>query len=371
MNMERPMPERTPLYDRAAQAGAVFQEISGWLVPGNYGTALGEYRLSCEHAGLFDQSHRGKIELTGPDAVSFLHNLCTNDIQGLPVGHGCEGFLTTAKAKVVAYARVFCLPGQENQKALWLDVDPGQSAAVVLHLNKYLISEQVEITDRTKDFGQLHLAGLEAKSVLTQLMGKELALEDLQILLDTAAGPSAWQIRRDDRLSVPGYDILSPAQGADRVWQALIDAGARPAGQEAFEILRLEAGTPVYGIDIDETVMAPEVGRTEQAISYTKGCYLGQETIVRTRDLGHVNRSLMGLKISGDRAVPGGSKLFREGKEVGRVTSSGVSPRLRVIALAYVQRGCQETGARLELQAAEGVRTAKVSSLPFLVSSGD
>jgi folate-binding protein YgfZ len=212
---------------------------------------------------------------------------------------------------------------------------------------------------------------LEAKSVLTQLMGKELALEDLQILLDTAAGPSAWQIRRDDRLSVPGYDILSPAQGADRVWQALIDAGARPAGQEAFEILRLEAGTPVYGIDIDETVMASEVGRTQQAISYTKGCYLGQETIVRTRDLGHVNRSLMGLKISGDKAVPQGSKLFREGKEVGRVTSSAVSPRLGVIALAYVQRGCQETGARLELQAAEGVRTAEVSSLPFLASSGD
>ena len=341
------------------------------LIAGESGEIAAEYRQTCDHAGLFDQSQRGRVELTGPDAVSFLHNLCSNDIQGLAVGRGREAFLTTAKAKVVTYARIFCHQGEDNSKVLWLDLDPGQAAAVVQHLNKYLISEQVEIIDRTKDFGQLHLAGPEARAVLAKLIGREVELEDLQILSDMAKARSAWQIRRVDRLSVAGYDILYPAQEAENIRQGLLEAGARPAGQQAFEILRLEAGTPVYGVDIDETVLAPEVGRTEKAISYSKGCYLGQETIVRTRDLGHVNRSLLGLKITGDKAVPPGSKLVREGKEVGKVTSSVFSPRLgTAIALAYVQRGCQEPGTPVEVERQDGLRTGEVSPLPFIGGSG-
>jgi folate-binding protein YgfZ len=344
------------------------------LMPGNYTNAAVEYRQCCDHAGLFDQSQRGKVEITGPDAVSFLHNLCSNDIQGLATGGGCEAFMTTAKAKVVAFARIFRLPSEENQKALWLDLDPGQSATVVQHLNKYLISEQVEITDRTNEFIQVHLAGPEAKTVLTRFIGKEmLPLANLQILLVASEPLNKLHFRRHDRLSLPGYDILCPAPEAEWLWKALLEAGAHSAGPEAFEILRLEAGTPVYGIDIDETILAPEVGRTERAISYSKGCYLGQETIVRTRDLGHINRSLLGLKISGDIAVPRGGKLFREGKEVGKVTSSAFSPRLGVtIGLAYVHRGSQEPGSRLEVKTPEGLRmAAEVSPLPLIVSSGD
>src|SRR5439155_4477699 len=133
-------------------------------------------------------------------------------------------------------------------------------------------------------------------------------------------------------------------------WQILTQAGARPAGKEAFEVLRVEAGVPRYGVEMNEERFVVEVGRTPQAISYSKGCYLGQEPIVMARDRGHVNRTLLGLKLNGDPA-PHGSLLHRDGKEVGRVTSSVVSPRLgAAVALGYLRRGCWEPGTAVEVE---------------------
>jgi folate-binding protein YgfZ len=179
-------------------------------------------------------------------------------------------------------------------------------------------------------------------------------------------GDGTVQFRRRDRLGVPGIDVVCLPDEAASLWQSWVAAGARPAGLEAYEVLRVEAGTPVYGKDIDESNLAPEVGRTARAISYTKGCYLGQEPIVRVRDLGHVNRVLTGLKVSGALPLPPGSKLGRDGKEVGHVTSSVLSPGLgSVIALAYVRRGHSEPGTALEVEAAGAHRQAGVTSLPF------
>src|SRR6266852_6018397 len=135
------MPEHSPFHDVGAQAGAVFAEDAGWLLPAHYGDSAGEYRQAVERAAFFDVSHCGKIELTGPEAASFLHNLCTNDILNLPRGGGCEAFLTTAKARVIAPILVSRLP--QDEAALWLDVSPGLAAKVAGHLDHYLISEQV------------------------------------------------------------------------------------------------------------------------------------------------------------------------------------------------------------------------------------
>ena len=128
---------------------------------------------------------------------------------------------------------------------------------------------------------------------------------------------------------------------------------------------------PVYGIDIDDDVLAPEVGRTGQAISYAKGCYLGQETIVRIRDLGHVNRTLMGLKIQENNVLPRGSQVFHDDKEVGEVTSSVMSPRSGAIALAYLHRSCQAVGTRVEVAVETGRVPGEVASLPFLDSGAN
>jgi folate-binding protein YgfZ len=360
------MPERTPLYDVTSGAGAVFAEDAGWLMPAHYGDAVAEYRQTCEQAGLFDLSHRGKIKLTGRDALSFLHNLCTNDIKNLPAGAGREAFLCNAQARVVAHLLAHRVSWQ-GEDALWLDVAPGLAEKVCKHLNHYLISEEVESTDCTREYAHLHLAGPQALHLLERAHHEPVKpLQELENRVWLFDGTFPCQLRRHDALGLPGYDLVFPAVHAGQVWSVLAQAGARPTGLEAYEILRVEAGTPVYGKDIDESNLAPEVGRTAQAVCYTKGCYLGQEPIVRIRDLGHVNRLLLGLKVAGAGPVPQGARLLRDGKEAGQVASSVVSPRLRTtIALAYVRRGSHTPGTRLEVEAEGSHRTADVVSLPF------
>ncbi len=343
------MPERTPLYQACAEAGAEFTENAGWLVPRRFKGVEEEYRNTWQEAAVFDLSDHGKIELSGPDSPSFLHNLCTNDIVHLAPGGGCEAFFATLKAKIVAHAFLYRAVAPAAETGFWTDVAASATERLFKHLNRYLISEQVEINDRSKEFAQIYLAGPKAISVVRQVAGHEFAeLADWEHRQISIGPAQACQIRRHDLLNLPGYDILCANQHAVIVWRMLTQAGAYPVGAETFNILRIEAGTPIEGLDFDENYLVMELGRTKQTISYTKGCYLGQEPVVRSRDLGHVNRTLLGVKIHARSAVKSGTKLLREGKEVGQVTSSAYSPRLdTAIALAYIRRGNQEPGTVL------------------------
>jgi glycine cleavage system T protein len=358
------MLDRTPLYLVTEKAGATFVEENGWLIPADYGNVLSEYQNTVHHAALFDSGHHGKLEVTGKDASKFLHNVSTNEVVQLPVGSGCEAFLTTGQAKIVAFVLIYHTRFPDGREAVWLDVGPGMGENIYQHLDRYHISEELELADRTHELAQLHLAGPRALEVLEQAVQAKLPdLTELQHCGQTLASATCT-FRRHDPLGVPGYDILCPADGSDAVWQTLLAAGARPAGSEAYRTLRVEAGTPVYGLDIDETNLPQEVARTERTVSFTKGCYIGQETVARIRTYGHVNRSLVGLKLIGEGAATQGAKLFRDGKEAGHVTSSVVSPRLGMaIALAYVRRGNQEPGTSLMIEG--GSRTAEVVALPF------
>ncbi len=319
---------------------------------------MSEYELARQKAALFDVSERGKIELTGADAVKFLHNLCTNDILNLPVGAGCEAFLCTVKAKAVAHLLVYRAP-----ESLWLDTAPGTAEKVWKHLDHYLISEQVEIADRTGDFAQFHVAGPEADAVLHRAADGPVALSGHQHMLLSIGDGEPCFVRRNDALGLPGFDVLCPVKQTEGVWRCLTDAGAGAAHAETYHILRVEAGTPLFGVDIDEDRFVVEVGRITQAICYTKGCYLGQEPIVMARDRGHVNRAFRGLQMPGDSPLAAGTKLLRDGAEVGQVTSSVVSPRLGVIALAYLRRGSWDPGTQVQVEG--DARTAAVASLPF------
>ncbi len=359
------MAEQTPLYELAAQAGAAFAEQAGWSIPQHYGDSTREYEQTRRGAGFIDLSHRGKVELTGPEAAGFLHNLCTSDISNLPLGAGCEFFLTTNKAKVVAHGYAYHVRLHDGRPALWLDVPPGQAEPVIKHLDHFVISEQVEFADRTREFAQMHLAGPEATRVLEKALADDVpALDELQHMIRTVGADATASIRRRDALGLPGYDVVCLRNRAPAVWEALLRGGANPAGTQAYHLLRVEAGTPEFGLDIDENTFAPEAGRTARAICYTKGCYLGQEPIVMARDRGQVNRSLLGLHLTGE-PVPRGSLLFQGGKEVGRTMSSVLSPRLGAIALAYIRRGSQEPGTALEVEAAGQRRPAVVAALPF------
>jgi tRNA-modifying protein YgfZ len=358
------MSTRTPLHDVASAAGAAFAEDAGWIIPVRYVDAAADYRQARDGAAIFDVSHRGKVEVTGPDAAAFLHNLCTNDILNLPAGRSCEAFFTTAKARVVVPVMIDHLRFADGREVFWLETAPGLGDRLVKHLDHYLISEQVEILDRTTDFAELHLAGPRAGEVLKALGGDLADLAEGQVV-PRAFGGAHGHVRRGDALGVPGYDIVCPRGEAVPVWQSLLTAGARPAGLEAYEILRVEAGTPVFGPDMDENRFVVEVGRAARAICYTKGCYLGQEPIVMARDRGQVNRTLLGLTVQGEGAVPHGARVLRDGGEVGQVTSSVVSPRLGTIALAYLRRGNQEPGTAVVVETPAGTRPAEVVSLPF------
>jgi folate-binding protein YgfZ len=307
------------------------------------------YRQALESAAVFDHSDRGKLIVSGADARAFLHNLSTNDIKGLKPGTSCEAFFATAQAKAVAYVRIFCseLNGAET---FAIDLDPGLSQKVTAHLNRFIISEQVELADTTAEYSQWHVAGPNAETGINK------------------TGPNGTnKVRRCDRLGIPGWDILCKAAEGRQTHAILAEIGAPPAGPDVFNVLRTEAGMPVYGIDIDENRFVVEVGRTKQAISYTKGCYLGQEPIVMARDRGHVNRTLLGLRVRAEELLPRGTKLTREGKEVGEITSSVISPRFGTIALAYIRRGNQEPGIVLEWTTGGRAGTAEVASLPFII----
>lgn len=358
------MVEPSPLHGDTQLAGAVLVEEAGWLMPLHFGNAQAEYAQAHERAVLSDLSHRGKVELAGPDAVRFLHNLCTNDIVSLPVGAGCEAFLANLQARVVAHVFAHRLRYLDASEGLWLDTAPGMGAKVHKHLDHYLISERVELFDRTAEYAQLAVIGPGARAILERVLPN---LPELPRFRNTVLphGKIPVQVRHQDILNLPGYDLVCPREEAGHLWQTIREQGALPAGLAAWERLRVEAGLPEDGKDIDENTLAPEVGRTAQAICYTKGCYLGQEPIVRIRDLGHVNRTLRGLLVDGEELLPSGTKVHHEGKEIGRVTSSVVdSGRGKILALAYIRRG-HEAGMAVEVETAAARRAAVVSSLPF------
>lgn len=362
------MLNESPFADADSRAGARFAEDAGWRMPAQFGDPSAEYQHALSAAAVFDVSNRGKVFVSGREAAQFLHNLCTNEVVRMAPGAGCEAFLTDGRAKVVSFARIYRLPSTDEDR-FWLDVDPGTAAAVAAHLDRHHISEQVEIIDRTSEFGRLHLAGPRAGDVVAKLLGgTDPPFVEHAHFIGTLGSIDGCEIRRSDSLGMPGYDLICPVAAAERVWEEVVAAGAAPAGWKAYDILRVEAGTPVYGKDIDDTNLPQEIGRTDRAISFTKGCYIGQETVARIRTYGHVNRSLVGLRVKGDQPVPAGTKLYRDGQEIGRVTSSVLSPRLGPIALAYVKRGLETPGSVVEMQTAGG-ESAEVAGLPFAASS--
>jgi tRNA-modifying protein YgfZ len=328
-------------------------------------TLLEEYAAARTGAALFDRSAAAKIELAGPEAAIFLHNLSTQDVKKLADGEGCETFLTNAKARVVAHGAVSCLHWH-GHPVYWFDTEPGQAEPVLQHLNHFLISEQVELADRTSGLGLLRLVGSSAAAIVTKACGATVPTLALWRHATLACDGAAIVVRYHNILNLPGYDCFCEASQTPRLRERLITAGALPAGAPTHELLRVEAGWPVVGIDMDENRFVVEVGRGAQAICYTKGCFLGQEPIVMARDRGQVNRMLLGILCGAGPTLAAGTRLFQGDAEVGQITSSVESPRLgQTIALAYIRRGSQEPGTKLTIEPIAAGRHGVVSSLPF------
>jgi tRNA-modifying protein YgfZ len=297
---------------------------------------------------IFDRSRVGKLRLLGADAPGFVHNISTNDVKALPLGGGCETYFCDARAKALFVATVYhILWGGEH--ALWLETTPGYEVNLLKHLDRFLIAEAVELSDVTTEFGQLHVAGPEAKTVLETALADTIPdLPEFGHMERTFGINVTCSIRRRTLLGVPGYDIVGLANRMDAVRQLLVTAGAKLGSAEEFEVMRIEAGTPIQGVDFDETRFVMEIGRAANAVSYAKGCFPGQEPIVMARDrAGRINRSFLRLQVESSEALKPGTKLKAGEDEVGLVTSAIMSAKLGSIAVGYVHWKHIETGTKL------------------------
>ncbi len=327
-----------------------------------------DYRAALTEAALFDTSAAGKLLLTGADAPMFLGNLSTNDIKNLPLGGGCAAYFCDSRAKVQFQAWIYHVRLADEQHAMWIETTSGRNAALAKYLDRYLISERVEITDVTEAYAQWHLAGPHAARVLGQALDPPLpTLPEFGHLERILGSRASCSIRQRELLGQPGFDLVCRKELEAEVRDRIYSTGVVLGTPETFETLRIEAGTPLFGQDIDENRFVMEVAHATRAVSYSKGCYLGQEPIVMARDrAGHVNRTLLGLKVlEGHLPLAAGTKLFHDGQEVGVVTSSCLSPRLQLpVALAYLRWKHQEPGTHMEAETAAGKLPVEILGLP-------
>ena len=347
---------------------ARFIELGGAEAVEHYGDPSGELAVLHNSAGVLDLSFRSRICLTGADRVRFLHGQVTNDVKNLRVGRGCYAALVTAKGKMESDFNVYCLPDE-----LLLDFEPGLTGAVSPRLEKYIVSDDVQLADVASLYGLLSVQGPKAKAAVLGLgLVQDIPPEPFSFV--TAADPAAGEMYliNQPRLGSSGFDLFVPSASlgavADKLLAAATAAGGCACGWQAFETARIEAGIPRFGADMDATTLPLEAGIESRAVSYNKGCYIGQEVINRIHSFGHVNRELRGLRLAEDlTALPvKGDKLFHAGKEVGAITSAVKSPRLKAnLALGYVRREANQLGTELTLRPAGREITAKIVPLPF------
>ena len=349
--------------------GAQFSELNGMETVADYGDWQAEYRALRESAGVLDLSFRGRICLLGTDRVRFLHGQITNDVKRLRAGEGCYAALTTAKGKMESDLNVFNL-GDE----LLLDFEPGLTEKVSQRLEKFIVADDVQIADAAPHYGLLSVQGPKAAQVLNAVgLASDRALEkERSIAKISDATLGDIYLANFPRIGVKGFDIYVPNPSLGAVADKLIAVakglGGRLCGWTAFETARIEAGVPRFGADMTEANLPMECG-IDHAMSFNKGCYIGQEVLNRIHTMGHVTKELRGLRLADDlETLPRpGDKLFHNGKEMGHITSAVKSPALNAnIALGYVRREANAVGTVLTLKTAAGESLAKIVELPFV-----
>ena len=315
-------------------------------------------------AGIVNRSaSSGRLLLTGADRRSYLQGLLTNDIEALRPGTGCYAAMLTAQGRMLTDMRVL-----ELGDAVLLDLPAQVTAAIRDHLERFVFTEDVAVEDVTASRGVAGLIGPKALDVLAAA-GTEGRTPSA--LFDSArvrmSGADVVLVR-SDAAGIPGFDLFASDENIPRIESLLAGAGAVRATEEDAEIVRIESGRPRFGADMDEETLPLEAGLEDRAISRTKGCYVGQEVIVRVIDRGHgrVARRLVGFTLSAAATPPSpGSRVVAGDKDVGRVTSSTFSPALaRPIALGYIHRDFVEPGTAVSIEpSGDG---AVVASLPFV-----
>jgi folate-binding protein YgfZ len=291
-----------------------------------------QYNAAHNSAALIERSSQGTVTLTGADRASFLHALLTNDVAGLPKGRGVYAAYLTPQGRMISDMRVI-----ETGSRMLLSVDRHVAAPLAERFDKLVFSEDVQAKDAS-DIAVLGVHGPSAARMIQHATGVSVA--DLQSQYDNITVESLT-IVRDDALGVLGYDVYLPVSDRDAIRAKLIEAGAEQVSDEVAEALRIEAGRPRFGVDMTTDTIPLEAGIEDRAISFTKGCYVGQEVIVRVMHRGHgrVARRLMSIVITDGEVPARGDKILLGDRAVGEITSATASPRMgSPLALGYVQR---------------------------------
>jgi folate-binding protein YgfZ len=328
-----------------------------------------QYRAIRHGAGVVNRSDRGRLRLTGKDRRDYLQGLLTNDIAALSAGSGCYACLLTAQGRMIADMYVI-----ETGEAVVIDLERAVAQRVAGHLEQFVFSEDVEVADVSASVGQIGVFGPRAAAIVSDVVGgtSPADLEALTVLGHLTRpwnGAPALVVGRDD-LGGVGFDILIGAGHADALATALKDAGAIGVNADVAEVCRIENGRPVFGKDMTEDTIPLEAGIEDRAISLTKGCYVGQEIIIRVLHRGHgrVARRLVGLTLEPGAPVPAHGAAVRGGdREIGAVTSAVLSPALdRPIAMGYVHRDFVEPGTAVAVIDGSEASPALVTRLPFV-----
>ena len=335
-------------------------------IPANYGDTLAEYAAVREGGGgLIDLSSRGRILVSGIEAVPFLNGLITNDVKVLEVGAWMPAAFPNVQGRLLAAIRVL-----NRGEDYLIDTEAITHAKVLQLLGRFTLAGDFRVTDVTKETALVSIQGGGGGAAISATLGEAAATVERQRIVDTQL-PNVGDVTviRASHTAEDGFDLFTSADDAGSLWDVLIAAGARPVGLDALEILRIESGLPRYGADMDETTIVSETN-LDDAVSFTKGCYIGQEIIARIKYRGHVAKKLTGLVFADEVKLELGAKIHAADKEIGRITSSVLSPALeRTVALGYVKYDFLAAGTSVKVVSADEEVDAQVAELPFVRGS--
>lgn len=329
---------QTPLIHEHHAASVLVREYAGCILPEVFSNFEKEYAAARDQVALFDTNWHAIFELTGRDRIKYLHAVTTNNIQGLEEGRGTLALLLNPQGRILAELEIYKLP-----ERVLLRCHASVRERTLATLEKYIISSDVKIEDMTDKLGSMAIEGRRAPVIVSQACGVKLAdMSDLAIK-EVTIGHTSCRLVRRSHFGMPGAEFIARRDVLPSLWRKLLAAveahGGAAIGMETLNVLRLEAGVPWFGVDFSDAVIPHEADVVATHISFTKGCYTGQEIVERVRSRGHVNRKRVTLKFSTAEPPLAGTKLHTGGVDVGYVTSAAFSPAAgSSIGMGYLRR---------------------------------
>lgn len=365
MNEESHLDKTTSLRESHLEIGAVFDDFFGWRMVRSYGNPSEEQGAVRQAAGIVDLSFCGAISVAGGEGATFLQGMVTNDVLGLEKGSGMRAAFLSGHGKIRALARIY----SRGDGQYLIVTDPQTHGLILDFILPFNYAGDFLAADVSSEYKMLSVQGPASPQVMREVCFEPiLEMEEHQWIQTLIAGHSVMVVR-SDRIGQGGYDLLMPAESLGDVWDFVLLKGKfhglTPFGVEALHNLGLEAAIPIHGIDLDDGNMMLESG-LDDAISFTKGCYTGQEAVAMATYRGHVSKRLAFLKVEGDEVPPPGATLAKNGKRVGHITRAARSPAIgSIVALGMVKYGFFEPGTVLDVDCSGGSEKAVVSVSSF------